>query len=129
MAFFPYLADLGMCCMRILPLKKNTEFKKVYKKGKSVANRFAVMYILPNGTPHRLAGFSVSKKIGGAVLRNRIKRLFREVYRLNQGRLIQGINVVFIARQAAKEASFQDLVKAFHDLFKKAHIISEQELR
>lgn len=115
--------------MRILRLKKNTEFKKVYNKGRSVANRFAVMYILHNGTPHRKAGFSVSKKMGGAVQRNRIKRLFREVYRLDQERLIKGINVVFIARQAAKEAKFQDLVKAFHELYRKARVISERELR
>ncbi len=110
--------------MRILRLKKNLEFKRVYKQGRSVANRFAVMYILHNGTPHRKAGFSVSKKIGGAVQRNRLKRLFREVYRLNQESLIKGIDIVFIARQAAKEVSFQELIKAFHDLFKKARIIS-----
>jgi len=110
--------------MQILRLKKNLEFKRVYKQGRSVANRFAVMYILHNGTPHRKAGFSVSKKIGGAVERNKLKRLFREVYRLNQENLINGIDIVFIARQAAKEASFQELTKAFYDLFKKARIIS-----
>lgn len=110
--------------MQILRLKKNLEFKRVYKQGRSVANRFAVMYILHNGTPHRKAGFSVSKKIGGAVQRNKLKRLFREVYRLNQENLIKGIDIVFIARQAAKEANFQELTKAFHDLFRKARIIS-----
>lgn len=115
--------------MRILRLKKNTEFKKVYKQGRSVANRFAVMYILQNGTPHRKAGFSVSKKVGCAVLRNRIKRLFREVFRLNQGQLLTGINIIFIARQSAKEASFQELVRAFHDLYRKARILSEQKER
>lgn len=113
--------------MKILRLKKNTEFKKVYNRGKSVANRYAVMYILHNGTPHRKAGFSVSKKMGCAVQRNRIKRLFREIYRLNQGNLINGINIVFIARQAAKEATFPDLVKAFHDLFRKAHIFQDRK--
>lgn len=113
--------------MRILRLKKNLEFKKVYKQGRSVANRIAVMYILHNSTPHRKAGFSVSKKIGGAVQRNRLKRLFREVYRLNQACLINGIDLIFIARHAAKEASFQELTKAFHDLFKKARIICARE--
>jgi ribonuclease P protein component len=109
-----------------LRLKKNIEFKRVYKQGRSVANRYVVMYILRNGTPHRKAGFSVSKKIGGAVQRNRIKRVFREVYRLNQEVLVEGIDIVFIARHASKQASFQEVTKAFKDLFKKARILNEQ---
>lgn len=115
--------------MQILRMKRNSDFKRVYKKGRSVANRLVVMYILHDNIPHRKAGFSVSKKIGCAVQRNRIKRLFREVYRLNQGNLIKGINLVFVARQPSKDASFQDLVKAFQDLFRKAHIIEKEELR
>jgi ribonuclease P protein component len=113
--------------MQILRLKKNREFKRVYNQGRSVANRHAVLYILRNGTPLRKAGFSVSKKLGCAVQRNRIKRLFREIYRLNQHRLIHGIDMVFIARQAAKDATFLDLSKAFQDLCKRSKIYSERE--
>jgi ribonuclease P protein component len=84
------------------------------------------MYVLKNGTSFRKAGFSVSKKMGCAVRRNRIKRLFREIYRLNESNLVAGVDLIFIPRHAAKEAEYLTLARAFHDLFVKAKILAEK---
>lgn len=65
-------------------LKKNTDFRKVYKNGASYANRFLVMYILPNDTDRNRLGISVSKKVGNSVVRHRLTRLIRESYRLQE---------------------------------------------
>ena len=59
-------------------LKKNTEFQAVYKKGKSYANKYLVMYVLENQSNKNRIGISVSKKVGNSVKRNRAKRLMKE---------------------------------------------------
>ena len=65
-------------------LKKNKDFQIVYRKGKSVANSYLVMYILPNNTDRNRLGISVSKKVGNSVVRHRLTRLIRESYRLSE---------------------------------------------
>ena len=64
-------------------LKKNDDFRNVYKKGKSFANRYLVMYVLENHTDKNRLGISVSKKVGNSVVRHRVTRLVRESYRLH----------------------------------------------
>lgn len=106
-------------------LRKSKEFKKVYSFGKSYANKLLVLYVLPNKEKQVKIGFSVGKKIGNAVVRNRVKRLIREAYRLNQVKVKkQGVNLVFIARNRAKDADFKQIENAALDLFKRAHIFS-----
>ena len=85
-------------------LKKNRDFGLVYKKGKSYANRYLVMYVLENQTNSNHLGISVSKKVGNSVVRHRITRLVRESYRLNEQRFFHGLDIVVIARVTAKEA-------------------------
>ena len=75
-----------------LVLKKNKNFQTVYRLGKSYANRMLVVYILKRNDQHSKVGFAAGKKLGNAVTRNRVKRLLREVYRLNQFQLIKGID-------------------------------------
>ena len=59
-------------------LKKNSDFQKIYREGKSYANRFLVMYAMENGRGCSRIGISVSKKVGGSVIRHRVKRLIKE---------------------------------------------------
>ena len=64
-------------------IRKNTEFRTVYRKGKSFSNILLVLYIYKNGKDINRCGISVSKKVGNSVIRGRVKRLISESYRLN----------------------------------------------
>ena len=79
-------------------LKKNDDFKNVYKKGKSYANRFLVMYVLENKTDQNRLGISVSKKVGNSVVRHRVTRLVRESYRLHENIFNSGLDIVVVGR-------------------------------
>jgi ribonuclease P protein component len=101
-------------------IRKNSEFRVVYKKGKSFANKLLVLYIFRNVRKLNRTGVSVSKKVGKSVIRNRVRRLIKESYRLNNTNLKQGYDLVFIARNSAKNKSFIEIEKAMLELFKKA---------
>ena len=103
-------------------LKKNRDFGLVYKKGKSYANRYLVMYVLENQTNSNHLGISVSKKVGNSVVRHRITRLVRESYRLNEQRFFHGLDIVVIARVTAKEAGYHDIESALMYLAGLHHI-------
>ena len=84
-------------------LKKNEDFKKVYNKRNSYANRELIMYISKNGTDTKRLGVSVSKKVGNSIVRHRLARLVREAFRLNTNHIPDGIDVVVVVRLIAKE--------------------------
>lgn len=90
-------------------LKKNKDFQKVYRKGKSYANRYLVMYVLENNMNKNRLGISVSKKVGNSIVRHRLARLIRESYRLQEDRYRCGIDIVVIARIGAKEKTYKDI--------------------
>ena len=89
-------------------LKKNIDFRNVYNKGTSRANKFLVMYVLDNGMDRNRLGISVSKKVGNSVVRHRITRLIRECYRLNEETFRCGLDIVVIARLNAKIISYEE---------------------
>ena len=99
-------------------LKSNRDFQKVYKSGKSFANKYLVMYVLENGTDCNRLGISVSKKVGNSVVRHRVKRIIRESYRLNCDNVKNGLDIVIIARKEAKEKSYQELEQSMLHLYK-----------
>lgn len=104
-------------------LQKNRTFQYVYHRGKSVACRDLVMlYAKGRGVQ---VGFSVSKKVGGAVTRNLVKRRLRECFRPFLGDVKNGLYVI-VARPSAAEATFQSLQKDVRYLLKKqGAILSE----
>ncbi|MDK2793724.1 MAG: ribonuclease protein component [Caldanaerobacter sp.] len=112
---------------KLTKLKKAQEFKRVYSNGKTVANRFIVMYYMPNGLQVNRAGYSVSKKIGKSVVRNRVKRLLHESFRLLNSNLRQGYDVVFVARGKIAEADFHTLKESIEKLLKKTPLYEEKE--
>ena len=103
-------------------LKKNEEFKKVYEKGKSLANRHLIIYVLRNELKKNRVGISVSKKVGNSVVRHRVTRLIRECYRISEEDFKCGYDIVIIARTTAKELSFKEIKSALLHL-KKLHDI------
>ncbi|MGM9571193.1 MAG: ribonuclease P protein component [bacterium] len=102
-------------------LKKNKEFKRVYNYGKSWANKYLVLYRLEQKNNQLKVGFSVSKKIGNAVVRNKLKRQMREIFRLNKDKIKnKNASFVFIARQRVKEANYNEIEKSALDLLRRA---------
>lgn len=93
-------------------LKKNRDFQKVYRSGKSYANRLLVMFVLKNDSQKNRFGISVSKKVGNSVIRHRVTRLLRESYRLHEEMFNSGLDIVVIARAGAKQAAYHDIEKA-----------------
>ena len=90
-------------------LKKNRDFQYVYNNGVSFANRFLVMYVVENGMEKNRLGISVSKKVGNSVIRHHITRLVRESYRLHEDMFNSGLDIVFIARVTAKQATYHEI--------------------
>jgi len=101
-------------------IRKNVEFRAVYRRGKSFSNNLLVLYIYKNKKNINRIGISVSKKVGKSVIRNRVKRLIRENYRLNSSNLKTGYDLVFIARNASNDKDYDQIGDAVKNLFKKA---------
>ena len=93
-------------------LKKTKDFQNVYRRGKSYANRYLVMYVLSNQTEGNRLGISVSKKVGNSIVRHRLTRLIRESYRLQEERFQCGYDIVVIARVSAKGKDYHEIEKA-----------------
>ena len=115
-------------------LKKNNEFRTIYRRGKSLANDLLVLYIFKNrknkdseSSPYNKVGISVSKKVGNSVVRSRTKRLITENYRVKSDNLIKGYDFVFVARTRIKDKSYQNVEKAMDNIFKKAGLYNDKE--
>jgi len=108
-------------------LRKNSEFQRVRREGRSWAHPLAVLCALRNDLGYSRLGFSVSKRVGGAVVRNRAKRLMREATRLRQAMIVDGWDVVIIARQPMREANFHQVDRAVEQLLRRARLLKAAE--
>jgi len=118
----------------VYKLKKNIEFRIVYRRGKSFANDILVLYVLKNNknkdkdnSLYNKVGISVSKKVRNSVVRSRSKRLILENYRIKQNNINKkGYDFVFVARTKIKDKSYHDVEKAMDNLFNKAGLYNEK---
>ena len=97
-----------------IPLKQNHEFRRLYHKGKSAVSPYFVIYCRRTGRPVSRLGITTGVKLGNAVKRNRARRRLREVYRLAQGDLVQGFDIIAVARGRAVDGPYDRLTKAFY---------------
>lgn len=108
-------------------LKKNYQFRYVYNRGRSIANRLLVMYYIKNGTQGNRYGISVSKKVGNSVVRSRITRLLRESYRLSEEKILRGYDIVVIARNSANGAGYKEIESALLHLLNKQRLLKSEK--
>ncbi|RHM54591.1 ribonuclease P protein component [Mitsuokella sp. AF33-22] len=105
-------------------IKRRSDFQRVYRVGRSYANRYFVLYVFPAANVRGRVGFAAGKKLGCAVVRNRVKRLLRESYRLHQELLRDDVALLLVGRKAMVEAKCQAVEKAFLKVGKKAGIFA-----
>ena len=103
-------------------VRRHSEFQAVYIHGKSLANRFIVIYLAPTDSDFKV-GFAAGKKLGNAVTRNRIKRILREAFRLNQHRIDFHGKILIVGRKSLIEKKSTDVAHALIDIFKRAEIL------
>jgi ribonuclease P protein component len=99
-----------------LRLRRSDDFQRLRREGRSYPNRLLLMSILPNMLSHNRYGFIVSKQLGSAVRRNRIRRQVREAVRLLHPQLRTGYDIVFIARSLVVEQPFEMVQRTIVDL-------------
>lgn len=115
---------------RIDTLKKNYEFKNVLNNGKFYRGKYVTIYINKNKEEKNKIGIAISKKLGKANKRNRLKRLIRESYRLQKNNLKKGYNIIFIWNKHANilNNTYKDVSEDIIKLFNKAGIINEENI-
>ena len=98
-------------------VRKAAEYRAIFENGRKLRAGPILGYLRPNGLPHSRLGMAVSRKVGGAPRRNRIKRLFREAFRLIREELPTGYDVVLIPIDRNRKYALDDVQKRLRNLF------------
>ena len=110
-------------------LRYQKDFDRVYRKGKSVGDRYVVVFCLKNNLDHNRISFLASKKVGNSVVRHRIKRRLKEIARLNEDGVKKGYDIVIIARNAAALSGYGELEQSYLRLLTKMHLMDMDAVR
>lgn len=106
-------------------LKKKSDFQKLFKLGRSYAGPYFVIYFKENEVKGQTRiGFAVSKKIGTAVMRNKIKRRLREAVRPLIPQIKENYHIIIVARSRIRTAAFSELQKQLFNIFNKNRLVS-----
>ncbi|WP_128895603.1 ribonuclease P protein component [Longirhabdus pacifica] len=109
-------------------LAKNEQFKRIYRNGQSMANHQFVVYSKPSkGTEHFRVGVVVSKKIGNAVVRNRMRRVMKEILRHHKHDIISNVDIIVLARKATLNMNYKQLESSMKHVLRKAGLISKKQ--
>lgn len=104
-------------------LLRSRDFARVRRRGRSASGPLIALYVLPVRPPDVRVGFSVSKKVGKAVIRNRVKRRLREAVRHELPSIRPGTELVFIARPAAAGASYWEIAESVQAAFRRTGVV------
>lgn len=104
-------------------LKKVSDFNRVYSEGRRIASWSLILIFGASPVEVTRLGISVSKKIGKAVVRNRVKRLLREAFRLNKHKLKKGYDILLVARKGVESLKFQEVEAQVLELFRRGGLL------
>ena len=107
-------------------LRKKSDFSLVYNKGKSVGERYVVLFIIKNNMSYNRTAFLASRKVGKSVVRNRARRLMKESYRELKEYQSLGYDIIFIARKTICNKKCGDVKKSMEAAMKKAGILNKE---
>lgn len=113
---------------RINRLKKRYQFNYVYKSGEHFSANHIVLYVTSSKTKNLKVGLAVTKKVGHAVVRNRVRRQLREIIRTQIPMLKQNYNIIVVAKDNITQASFSELTNEFNKLIHKAGLKIDEEI-
>lgn len=105
--------------MRDCYLKKNIDFQRVYKKRNITGNRNITAFYKKNNLDNKRLGFTITKKVGNAVTRNRLKRQFKDIYYNNFNLLKDGYDYVFVIKKSCLNLSYKELESSFRHICRK----------
>ena len=108
-------------------LTQNHAFRRLYNKGKHAATGCIVLYCRRNNSGGNRLGITVSTKVGKAVVRNKVRRRLKEIYRLHESQLMPGFDLVIVARVRASEASYAQLEADFRRLVNKLDLRAKEK--
>ena len=104
-------------------LRDKRDFNAVYSKGRSYVKKNIIIHVLYDDRYNGKVGFAAGKKLGGAVIRNRVKRLLRETYRLSKKNLRKDCAIIIMGRKNLIDAKVDVAIKSFRDICKKANLL------
>ncbi|MCR5034452.1 MAG: ribonuclease P protein component [Clostridia bacterium] len=107
-------------------LRKKEDFNAIYKAGRSVPDRYVVLFYRENDLPYNRTAFLASKKVGNSVQRNRAKRLMKESYRLHREELRTGYDLIFIARNTINGRKRGDVEKSLMNAAERGKVTGQK---
>ena len=107
-------------------VKENYKFRRIYRKGRSAVSPCMVVYCQKNRQGRSRLGVTVSTKLGHAVVRNRVRRRLREIYRLNREHMVPGYDVIVVARTRAAAEPYRRLEREYLSLLNKLELSREE---
>lgn len=110
---------------KIYRLRNNMEFKKVYNGGKNYWNRNLVLYVRKNNMENSRVGYSITKKIGNSVVRNKVRRRMKEIHRLNFNNVKSGYDLIFIPKRNVVDISYKEMESAMLHILKLSKVFKE----
>jgi len=107
-------------------LRRKSDFSVIYNKGKSVGERYVVLFLKKNGLKYNRIAFLASKKVGKSVVRNRARRLMKESYKQIRENMAIGYDLIFIARKTICNLKCADVKKSMEAATKKAGVLERK---